>query len=210
MEGSKKPTFTRTYSETASTSSGFSFLNINKSGKGKEAKEEKEDDLMELQKMLEGVDEQEPIVPSKLLFPMCEVKGSPKHTPKRRELSHQTWKTFSETKENQPRSLSNTKGALLHSLSEQCELQTESSGDEGTNLFGSSPDIKRSKAEGSSEQESEKGRHKRSCLNMLKSLSTDETKSRTSVIDKLNDRVFSAVWLGAEEMIQWLGVCLSP
>ena len=142
--------------------------------------------------MLEGVDEQEPIIPSKLLFPTCEVKGSPKHT-KRRELSHQTWKSLSEAKENQPRSLSNTKGALLHSLSEQCELQTESSGDESTGIFCSSPDFKRSKAEGSTEQESDKGKNRRSCLNMLKSLSTDEPKPRTSVIDKLNDRVFSAV-----------------
>ncbi|KAG0714949.1 GRAM domain-containing protein 4 [Chionoecetes opilio] len=190
-EGIKKTNFTKSYSETASTSSGFSFLNISKS-KGKDAKDEKEEDLLELQKMLEGVDEQEPIIPSKLLFATCEVKGSPKKV-KRRELSHQTWKSLSETKENQPRSLSNTKGALLHSLSEQCELQHESSGDEGASVFCSSPDIKRCKAEGSSEQESDKAKHRKSCLTMLKSVSIDDAKSRTSVIDKINDRVFSNV-----------------
>lgn len=196
LDGAKKSAFTRTYSETASTSSGFSFLNISKSSKGKEAKEEKEDDLLELQKMLEAVDEQEPIIPSKLLFPMCEVKGSPKLT-RRKELSHQTWKALGDVKENQPRALSAQKGVLLHSLSEQCELQTESSGDEGTNFLRcSSPDAKRSKAEGASGEQQEcveKAKPKKSCLNMLKSLSTDDSKHRTSVIDKFNDRVFSAV-----------------
>lgn len=194
LDGGKKSAFTRTHSETASTSSGFSFLNISKSSKGKEAKEEKEDDLLELQKMLEAVDEQEPIIPSKLLFPTCEIKGSPK---RRRELPHQAWKSLSDGKESQHRSLT-TKGALLHSLSEQCELQTESSGDESTNFLpNSSPSMRRKKAEAASgEQEGvgmEKAKPKKSCLNMLKSLSTDDSKHRTSVIDKLNDRVFSAV-----------------
>lgn len=196
LEGTKKSAFNRTYSEAASTSSGFSFLNISKSSKGKEPKEEKDDDLLQLQKMLEDVDEQEPIIPSKLLFPMCEVKGSPKHS-KRRELSHHTWKSLGDAKEKQPSSLSNAKGALLHSLSEQCELQTESSGDEGTHLLScSAPDIKRPKTEGASgeQQESfEKTKPKKSCLTMLKSLSTDDSKHKTSAIDKFNDRVFYAV-----------------
>ncbi|XP_050704982.1 uncharacterized protein LOC126990399 isoform X3 [Eriocheir sinensis] len=195
LEGAKKSAFTRTYTETASTSSGFSFLNINKSSKGKEAKEEKDDDFLALQKMLEDVDEQEPIIPSKLLFPTCEVKGSPKHS-RRRELSHQTWKSLGEAKEKQPSSLSNAKGVLLHSLSEQCELQPESSGDEGTSFLScSAPEIKKHKAEGASgeQQESvEKTKPKKSCLNMLKSLSSDDSKHKT-VIDKLNDRVFYAV-----------------
>lgn len=178
--------------------SGFSFLNKgNKTLKVKELKESKGDEDVEiLEKIFEGTDDEELITASKLPQ-MCEVtKYSPKplHS---KDLSLQMWKTPAEpdsaAKEPRPTSFGRRKGVLLRSVSEVCELHPEFSGDEATKEYNSSPDIRRTAHDKDRmELDSEKSKAKTSHLARLKT-STDEPKIRTSVIDKLNERVFYGV-----------------
>ncbi|XP_042869270.1 uncharacterized protein LOC122251405 isoform X2 [Penaeus japonicus] len=185
---------------TASSSSGFSFLNKgSKVAKLKETSKEsskEDDDLDVLFKMFEKTDDAEPIT-SSALFPTCEVrKESPRHSP-RLGLAATGRKTPTERDssplpEARALSLAKRRGMLLRSVSEMAEFPPESSGEEDG--CQSSPDMKRYRFRGRSGKDGERLKPKKTTKLKLKNTSApEEQKSKTSVIDQLNDRVFFAL-----------------
>ncbi|XP_071537611.1 uncharacterized protein [Panulirus ornatus] len=187
----------KTHNDSPSLTSGFSFLNKgNKTPKVKEFKENRGDEDVDiLEKIFEGADDEELMTTSKV--PLCEVtkySSKPLHS---RDLSLHMWKAATESdsaaKEPRPTSFCRRKGVLLRSVSEVCELHPEFSGDDAKKEYNSSPEIRRTAYDKDKmELDSDKPKAKTSHLARLKA-STDEPKIRTSVIDKLNERVFYGV-----------------
>ncbi|KAK4293737.1 hypothetical protein Pmani_033585, partial [Petrolisthes manimaculis] len=180
-----------------SLTSGFSFLGmgVSRLGKAKEAKEMKSDECLDLlERMLDAMyDEDDPISASRLLT------QPPEGTcigPKSLQIckSHDSTPVIKEP----PLAFlgrRRSKGLLLHSLSEQCEKHAESPGDDASiKDCCSSLDVSTQGHKGvAPEQESKLKMHKKSRLGKLRALSSDDSKSKSSVIDRLNEHVFYAI-----------------
>ncbi|KAG7175106.1 GRAM domain-containing protein 4-like [Homarus americanus] len=192
--------FSKTQSDSASLTSGFSFLSKgNKTLKARELKEYKEDDVEMLEKIFEDTGDEDSITTSRI-FQTCDSARSSPQSSRSRDSSFQVWRSLSDTDaaardSRPPSSFGKRKGLLLRSVSEQSELHPDFIDDDDTNEDNlSSYDVKITRDnKDQTEQDGEKVKPKKSRLARLKTTNTDEHKTKTSVIDKLNEKVFYAV-----------------
>ncbi|KAK7084124.1 GRAM domain-containing protein 4, partial [Halocaridina rubra] len=199
-EASKKtalPGFSKNHNEANSSSaSSFSFLGKgNKSSKAKDVQESKEEEELDfLASIFAQSDSSEPIDPS-MMFLLCEKAKESSKTGRSKGNDIPDFKSsvYSDSQQEDSRSFiaPGRRKMLLRSVSEISETPPELSGDEDVKAYHSSPDIKRHSDKDPPVRDAE-AKSKKSKLRMKTNVSF-EHKSKPSVIDKLNDRVFFAV-----------------
>ncbi|XP_066938517.1 uncharacterized protein [Macrobrachium rosenbergii] len=187
--------FSKSHQDTSnSTTSGFSFLNKgSKSSKAKELKDKKEEEeLNMLASIFAASESPDPVSPSKI-FLMCDKPKDISKSIHCKEPCLSELRPLPEAElrpeECRPLILTKRRKLLLRSVSELSETPPEGSGED--EAYHSSPDIRRHLFEREIPVRDTDIKPKKSKLKMK--TGSVEQKPKSSVIDKLNDRVFFAV-----------------